>query len=128
MTAAVRKLEESANRGDRRAAAAVVKREHKRCERGGGFLVNRSSRVSYPAPCRDWRSCASCARAYGIALSRRWSRVQGLRAFVVLTMPAELGDWRIDENRRVMMRAWRRLYERLCRRFERPRLMHFKEH
>ncbi len=28
-----------------------------------------------------------------------------------------------------MMRAWRRLYERLCRRFRRrPRLMHFKEH
>jgi hypothetical protein len=44
-------------------------------------------------------------------------------------MPAELGDWRSDENRRAMMRAWRRLYERLCRRFgRRPKAMHFKEH
>jgi len=44
-------------------------------------------------------------------------------------MPAELGDWRIEANRRAMMRAWRRLYERLCRRFDRrPKLMHFKEH
>ena len=77
----------------------------------------------------DWRRCASCARSYGIALSRRWSQVQGLRAFVVVTMPAEGGDWRIEENRRAMMRAWRRLYERLCRRFDRrPKLMHFKEH
>jgi len=129
MTAAARRLERSANRADRRAAGSVVKREHKRCDRGGGFLVNRKSRASYRAPCRDWRRCASCARAYGIALSRRWSRVQALRAFVVLTMPAERGDWRLEENRREMMRAWRRLYERLCRRFDRrPRLMHFKEH
>src|SRR5258708_4379499 len=44
-------------------------------------------------------------------------------------MPPERGDWRLVENRHAMMRAWRRLYERLCRRFgRRPRLMHFKEH
>jgi hypothetical protein len=62
-------------------------------------------------------------------LAARWSRVTGLRAFVVLTMPPEAGDWRSDENRRAMMRAWRRLYERLCRRFNRrPKAMHFKEH
>ena len=44
-------------------------------------------------------------------------------------MPSELGDWRIEANRRAMMRSWRRLYERLSRRFrKRPKLMHFKEH
>jgi hypothetical protein len=44
-------------------------------------------------------------------------------------MPADMGNWRIEENRHAMMRAWRRLYERLCRRFgRRPKLMHFKEH
>lgn len=64
---------------------------------------------------------------------RSWRRVgrgfSGLRAFVVLTMPAEFGDWRSDDNRRAMMRAWRRLYERLCRYFQRrPKTMHFKEH
>ena len=85
------------------------------------------TRQAYPVPCRDWRRCSSCARPYGLALSRRWSRVKGLRAFVVLTMPAELGDWRVEANRRAMMRAWRRLYERLCRRFDRrPKLMHLK--
>jgi hypothetical protein len=45
-------------------------------------------------------------------------------------MPADWGDWRVDGNRRAMMRAWRRLYERLCRAHggRRPKLMHFKEH
>ena len=122
------------NRAVRRAAAAVARTEHKRClrgrcVRGRGFLVHRESRAAYPAPCRDWRQCASCARAYGLVLQARWSRVRGLRAFVVLTMPAIAGDWRVDANRKLMMRAWRRLYERLCRRFDRrPKLMHFKEH
>ena len=52
-----------------------------------------------------------------------------LKAFVVLTMPPADGDWQSDENRRAMMRAWRRLYERLCRRFgKRPKAMLFKEH
>jgi len=118
---------------DQRASVAlakdVAKARHRLCRRGSGFLVNRSSAEHYPAPCRNWRDCTDCARAYGIALSARWSKVRGLRAFVVLTMPAELGDWRIEANRRAMMRAWRRLYERLCRRFNRrPKLMHFKEH
>ena len=117
-------LERGANRETRRAAWAAV-----RCERGRGFLVNRKTGVSYSAPCRSWRDCAPCARAYGAALGSRWSKVTGLRAFVVLTMSADRGDWRLDENRRAMMRAWRRLYERLCRRFERrPKAMHFKEH
>jgi hypothetical protein len=110
-------------------AKDVAKARHRLCRRGSGFLVNRSSGAYYPAPCRSWRVCPECARAYGIALSARWSKVRGLRAFVVLTMPAELGDWRVEANRRAMMRAWRRLYERLCRRFDRrPKLMHFKEH
>jgi hypothetical protein len=44
-------------------------------------------------------------------------------------MPPAAGDWLSDENRRAMMRSWRRLYERLCRRFgRRPKAMHFKEH
>jgi len=110
-------------------AKDVAKARHRFCRRGRGFLVNRSSGGYYPAPCRSWRDCADCARAYGIALSHRWSKVQGLRAFVVLTMPPELGDWRIEANRRAMMRSWRRLNERLCRRFgRRAKLMHFKEH
>ncbi len=120
-------------RQDQRATVAlakdVAKARHRLCRRGSGFLVNRSSGEHYPAPCRNWRDCPDCARAYGIALSARWWKVHGLRAFVVLTMLAELGDWRIEANRRAMMRAWRRLYERLCRRFgRRPKLMHFKEH
>jgi hypothetical protein len=119
----VEEAERGSNRETRRAAWAAV-----RCERGRGFLVNRQTRASYPAPCRCWRECAACARAYGAALAARWSKVTGLSAFVVLTMPAELGDWRIDRNRRLMMVFWRRLYERLCRRFGRPKLMHFKEH
>jgi hypothetical protein len=99
------------------------------CERGRGFLAQRSTGRNYPAPCRDWRACAVCARSYGAALAARWSKVTGLRAFVVLTMPPALGDWRSQDNRREMMRAWRRLYERLCRRFGcRPKSMHFKEH
>jgi len=73
--------------------------------------------------------CATCARAYGAALAARWSKVTGLRAFVVLTMPAARGDWRSRDNVREMMRAWRRLCERLCRRFGcRPKSMNFKEH
>ena len=120
----IEELERKTNRETRRAAFAAV-----RCQRGRGFLVNRKTGASYPAPCRCWRDCDPCARAYGLALSRRWSKVTGLRAFVVLTMPADRGDWRSDENRRAMMRAWRRLYERLCRRFgRRPKAMHFKEH
>lgn len=120
----VDELERGANRETRRGAWAAV-----RCDRGRGFLVNRNTHFHYPAPCRSWRECAPCARAYGALLAARWSKVSGLRAFVVLTMPPDLGDWRSDENRRAMMRAWRRLYERLCRRFgRRPKAMHFKEH
>ena len=124
LTERILETERRANREIRRAAWAAV-----RCERGRGFLAHRQTGASYPARCRCWRDCAACARAYGAALAARWSRVTGLRAFVVLTMPTELGDWRSAENRRAMMRAWRRLYERLCRRFgRRPKAMHFKEH
>jgi hypothetical protein len=124
LAARVDAIERGVNRETRRAALAAV-----RCERGRGFLANRKTHAHYPAPCRSWRECAPCARAYGALLAARWSKVSGLRAFVVLTMPAERGDWRSDDNRRAMMRAWRRLYERLCRRFgHRPKAMHFKEH
>jgi hypothetical protein len=116
---------------DSRAARDITRSIHRqRCLRGGGFLRSRSDPTKgYPAPCGDWRECAACARLYGLALSHRWSRVTGLVAFVVFTMPADKGDWRTKENRDDMMRSWRRLYERLCRRFgRRPKLMHFKEH
>ena len=117
LRANVEQLERNANRETRRAAWAAV-----RCERGRGFLVNRKTGASYPAPCRSWRDCNPCARAYGMALSRRWSKVTGLAGFVVLTMPADAGEWRSEENRRSMMRAWRKLYERLCRRIEKGEL------
>jgi hypothetical protein len=116
---------------DGRAARDITHAVHRqRCMRGGGFLRSRTDPTKgYPAPCRNWRECQPCARLYGLALSHRWSRVTGLKAFVVLTMPADQGDWREKANRNDMMRAWRRLYERLCRRFgSRPKAMHFKEH
>ena len=116
---------------DSRAARDIARSIHRqRCVLGGGFLRSRSDPTKgYPAPCRNWRECEPCARLYGRALSHRWSRVTGLKAFVVLTMPADGGDWRKKANRDEMMLAWRRLYERLCRHFHmRPKLMHFKEH
>lgn len=122
--AGIQELEKERSRSDRRGAWSAV-----RCRRGHGFLVNRATGTSYPAPCRSWRDCAVCARAYGMVLEARWSRVSGLRAFVVLTMPSERGDWRSAENRALMMRAWHRLAERLFRKFgRRARLLHFKEH
>jgi hypothetical protein len=131
----VEKLEREANQENRRSQAPSAStlrarvRKQMRCERSRGFLVNRQTGQSYPAPCRSWRECGACARSYGAALAARWSRVTGLRAFVVLTMPPAAGDWRSEENLRFMMRSWRRLYERLCRRFgRRPKAMHFKEH
>ena len=118
-------------RANRAAASALVRNIHRRyCQRGRGLLAQRSTGIYYPAPCRDWRRCAHCARAYGLALSKRWSRVSGLRAFVVLTMPPGVRErWREKAAVAQMMVAWRRLYERLCRRFGwRAKLMHFKEH
>lgn len=115
--ARVESFEREHNRGERRAAWSVVRVAHKQhCERGLGYLVNRTTRASYRAPCRNWRECSPCARSYGAVLSLRWSRVTGLRAFVVLTMPSDRGDWRVESNRREMMAAWRRLYETICRR------------
>lgn len=118
-------------RGERAAASALIRDIHRRyCERGRGYITQRSTGFSYPAPCRDWRRCAHCARTYGQALSKRWSKVHDLTAFVVLTMPPGLRErWRDKAAIGEMMKAWRRLYERLCRHFgRRPKLMHFKEH
>ena len=128
--ALVRRVEEAergSNHETRRCAWAAAR---KRCARGRGFLQCRSDPSKYYlAPCRSWRDCTLCARAYGALLAAPWSKVTGLYAFVVLTMPAELGDWRRKENLLAMMRAWCRPYERLCRRFKRrPKAMHFKEH
>ena len=139
--ARVERLESERDRAERRAAWSAVRtannREH--CVRGRGFLANRSTREFYPAPCRQWRECEVCARAYGAALAARWSRVTGLRAFIVLTMPPGVRErWQEKDAIAEMMRAWRRLYERICRRQKRgelsrqgsgrPKLMHFKEH
>lgn len=119
----VEELESRSNRGTRRGAWSAVKNH---CDKGRGWISNKTSRIKYPAPCRNWRFCRECARSYGAALSIRWSRVTELHAFVVLTTG---WDWRDDRNRRAMMAAWRRLYERLVRRFGyRPKLLHFKEH
>lgn len=112
-------------------AAAVAKRHHRFiCQRARGYLANRSTGESYPAPCKAWRVCAQCARAYGRMLSERWSKVTKLAAFVVLTMPPGIREqWRDPGAIAAMMKAWRRLYERLVRLFgRRPKLMHFKEH
>lgn len=121
----------SARKRETRATRDLVREIHRRrCVRGYGFLRQRSTGEYYPAPCRDWRECEVCARAYGKALSERWSRVKGLLAFVVLTMPPGVRE-RWNEKAAVdqMMAAWHRLYERLCRRFDRrPKAMHFKEH
>lgn len=112
-------------------------RHRKVCLRGYGVLASRSTGERYPAPCRNWRECPECARAYGIALSHRWSKVRGLRAFAVLTMPPEFGDWRDQGNRLRLARAWAKLRQRLNRRIAKGELaaggellkyMFFKEH
>jgi hypothetical protein len=111
LRANVERLERNANRETRRAAWAAV-----RCERGRGFLVNRKTGASYPAPCRSWRDCNPCARAYGMALSRRWSKVSGLRASLTLTMPPGVRErWREKEAIAEMMRSWRKFRERTRR-------------
>jgi len=114
----VEKHEAQANRETRRAAWSAV-----RCDRGRGFLVNRSSGSYYRAPCRSWRECAVCARAYGLALASRWNRVTGLRAVAFLTAAADKGEWRSAENRRAMMEGWRKLRQKLNRRILRGHLV-----
>lgn len=122
-------LERKSNRETRRGAWGAVRKAHERCDKGKGWISNKVTHQKYRAPCRAWRTCRACARAYGAALSFRWNRVTELHAFVVLTMPPDQGDWRDDSNRRAQMRAWRKLYERLVRRFGcRPKSMFFKEH
>lgn len=122
-------LEANSNRQIKRVAWAAARKEHPRCDQGRGWISNKVTHQKYKAPCRAWRTCRPCARAYGAALSVRWTKVTELHAFVVLTMPADRGDWRDDWNRRAQMRAWRRLYERLVRYFGyRPKSMFFKEH
>lgn len=103
-------------------AQELARARHRICQRGYGVLVSRSSGERYPAPCRNWRECQECARAYGIALSKRWSRVRGLRAFAVLTMPPKYGDWRDPANRFRLSRSWAKLRQRLNRRISKGEL------
>jgi hypothetical protein len=89
------------------------------CERGRGFLVNLMTGEVIRARCKSWRECAYCAWVYGRSVQKRMSRLRGLRAFVVFTMPPDLGDWTNRDHIGAQARAMRRLAERLFRRFRR---------
>ena len=114
------------NRGSRRGLAAV---HRKFCDRGRGFICRRDGKLYYPARCKSWRECEYCAWVYGLAVAERWRRVNGLVAFVVLTMPPGRRDWRSRDDVRAMMTAWRKLLERMQRKFGRRfKLLWSKEH
>ena len=107
-------------RGENRALRKAMERVHRtRCERGRGHLINRVTREVIPARCKSWRDCAYCAWIYGRAVERLFRQVKQLCAFVVFTMPRELGDWRNKEHISAQAVAMRRLRERLFRRFAR---------
>ena len=71
------------------------------------------------ARCKSWRECEYCAWVYGRAVERLFGQVKRLCAFVVFTMPAELGDWRNKAHISAQAIAVRRLRERLFRRYAR---------
>ena len=107
-------------RGENRTLRRALERNHARvCERGFGFLVNRTTREVKRARCKSWRECEHCALVYGWSVERLVGQVKALRAFVVFTMPAELGDWSNKAHLAAQARAMRRLAERLCRKFKR---------
>jgi hypothetical protein len=89
------------------------------CERGYGVLVNRVTGKVIRARCKSWRECDFCAWVYGRNVQQRIAQVRALRAFVVFTMPSELGDWSNKAHIASQARAMRRLAERLFRRFKR---------
>jgi hypothetical protein len=110
----------------RRAMGAFHRRT---CERGRGFPVNRVTSEVIRARCKSWRDCEVCAWIYGREVERLLSQVKGLQAFVVFTMPADLGDWSNKEHLAAQAKAKRRLAERLFRRFGvRPMMVWVREH
>jgi hypothetical protein len=105
-------------RGENRSLRKAMEKVHRtRCERGRGFLVNVLTNQVIPARCKSWRECAYCAWVYGVSVQRLFKQVQRLRAFVVFTMPPELGDWSNKAHIAEQAKAMRRLSERLFRRF-----------
>jgi hypothetical protein len=91
--------------------------------------VNRITREVVRARCKSWRDCEVCAWVYGRQVERLLNQVKGLRAFVVFTMPSELGDWSNKEHIAAQARAKRRLAERLFRKFgRRPSMVWTREH
>jgi hypothetical protein len=107
-------------RGENRALRRAMEGFHRtQCERGRGILVNRCTGEIIPARCKSWRECAYCAWIYGREVERRFKQVKGLRAYVVFTMPADLGDWSNKEHIAAQAKAMRRLSERLSRRYRR---------
>ena len=104
------------NRAIRRTMAALHARV---CERGRGVMLNIATGEMTRARCKSWRECEHCASVYGKAVERLIGQVRALRAFVVLTMPKELGDWSNKAHIAAQARAMRRLAERLFRKFGR---------
>src|SRR5262249_55607491 len=107
-------------RGENRALRKAMEQVHRtRCERGRGILINRVTGEQIPARCKSWRDCEYCAWVYGRAVEKLFGQVKRLCAFVVFTMPAELGDWRNKAHISAQAIAMRRLRERLYRRYAR---------
>ena len=107
-------------RGENRALRKAMEQVHRtRCERGRGNLINRVTSEQIRARCKSWRECEYCAWVYGRAVERLFGQVKRLCAFVVFTMPAELGDWRNKAHISAQAIAVRRLRERLFRRYAR---------
>ncbi len=103
-------------RGENRALRKAMERAHRtRCERGRGVLINRVTGEAIRARCKSWRECDYCACVYERTVRKLLGQVRGLRAFVVFTMPPELGDWRDREHLRAQATAKRRVEERLAR-------------
>ena len=111
-------------RGENRALRRAMEKNHARvCERGRGILQNVVTGELVRARCKSWRDCEYCAWLYGKNVERRIAQVRGLRAFVVFTMPPELGDWSNKARIAAQARAMRRLAERLFRKFKRRFLL-----
>jgi len=105
-------------RGEDRELRKAMENIHRaRCERGRGVLVSRVTGEVIKARCKSWRDCQYCAWVYGCEIEKLFKQVQGLRAFVVFTMPPEFGDWSNREHIARQARAMRRLAERLNRMF-----------
>jgi len=105
-------------RGENRALREAMKTVHRaRCERGRGNLINRVTGETIRARCKSWRECQYCAWLYGVEVERLFKQVKQLCAFVVFTMPPELGDPFKRDHIAAQAKAMRRLSERLFRAF-----------